>query len=550
MMAPVTTTPAPVRVRERGWVAVVGAVATGIGLALAFPPVDLLGGWAAIPILAALVAGFRGVTPRRGALLGLAAGMGFFLVLLEWLRVLGPDAWVVLSLLCASFWAGAGALMPRVLAGRWWILGVPALWVTVEGLRSRVPWGGFPWGRLAHAQAGTELVGWAVLGGPALVSFVVATLAMLLLAAVDMLRARRAVGSVEQVSHGRPLPARHPGRVVLGLGLASLGLVLAGGALRTTSWGGPITGSEPMAIVQGNVPRVGLDFNAQRRAVLDNHVRVTEELAQEVAAGREPQPVAVIWPENASDVDPLRNADAAAQIDRAARAIAAPILVGAVITNPADPPTEDHPGTILNVGIVWDPVTGPGQAYAKRHPVPFGEYLPFRDLLTRFITRFERIGRDFAGGEAVGVLDVGGVRTGVVICFEVAYDELVRDAVREGGQVMVVQTNNATYGRTGQPEQQLAITRVQAVASGRTTLVAATSGISAVINTDGSLAWQTPQFTAASTVAEVPQRQGITPAMQLGGFVELAAAGLLAVILIAGRRRHAPASGERGPAPE
>jgi apolipoprotein N-acyltransferase len=216
------------------------------------------------------------------------------------------------------------------------------------------------------------------------------------------------------------------------------------------------------------------------------------------------------------------------------------------VVNPADPPRDDHPGTILNVSLVWDPVTGPGESYVKRHPVPFGEYLPFRDVLSRFITRFDRIPRDFAAGDEVGFLTVGPVPTGIVICFEIAYDDLVRDAVRAGGQVVVVQTNNATYGGTGQPEQQLAITRVQAVASGRTALVAATSGISAVIGPDGRPTWQTDEFTSDSTVAAVPLRSGLTPAMRLDGLVELLA--LVALLVLVGRaasdRRRGSRAGE------
>jgi apolipoprotein N-acyltransferase len=137
----------------------------------------------------------------------------------------------------------------------------------------------------------------------------------------------------------------------------------------------------------------------------------------------------------------------------------------------------------------------------------------------------------------VGFLQLGPVPTGIVICFEIAYDELVRDAIRAGGQVLVVQTNNATYGGTGQPEQQLAITRVQAVAAGRATLVAATSGISAVIGSDGNPTWESQEFTSDSTVAMVPMRTGLTPAMRIGALPELAAAALLVVLLLATRRR-------------
>jgi len=500
---------------------VLAGVCAGIVLALAFPPYDLLGGWAAVPALASLAAAHRGLSIGRGALLGLASGMAFFLVLLVWLRVLGPDAWVALSALGALFWAATGAALPWLLRQRAWVLLVPLAWTVQEALRERVPWGGFPWGRLGFAQAGTPLVGWAALGGAAAVTFVVATAATVLLRGADAARA------------GRPAP-------VLGAVAGLLGLALGGLAIRGADWGGPDGTVQPIAVVQGNVPRVGLDFNAQRRAVLDNHVRVTEELARDVAAGVHPQPVALIWPENSSDIDPLRNADAAAQIDRAADAIGAPILVGAVLRNPAD----DR--TLLNVALVWDPDTGPGERYVKRHPVPFGEYLPFRDLLTRFITRFERVPRDFAPGSQPGLVQIGPVPAGIVICFETAYDDLVRDAVRAGGEVLVVQTNNATYGLTGQPEQQLAISRVQSVASGRTTLVAATSGISAVIRPDGTLAWRTEQFVADSTVVGVPMRAGTTPAMRLGSLVEVAAVLALAALALSSSPTRRPRM-TRGP---
>ena len=497
------------------------AAAAGVGLALAFPPADLLHGWLAVPALALLVAAFRGLTWRQGAVVGLAGGYAFFLALLGWLRVIGLDAWAVLSLLQATFWVGMGAVLPALLRRRWWVWTVPALWVCVEALRGRIPWGGFPWGRLAFAQADTALVGWAAIGGAALVSFAVALSATALLAGVDALRRGR-------------------WRSVAGWIGGIVAVALGGGAVATLDRGGPDGAAQPIAIVQGNVPRLGLDFNAQRRAVLDGHVEATERLAAEVAAGTVPQPVAVIWPENSSDIDPLTYADAAAQVSRAARAIGAPILVGAIKVNPDDPPSAGHQGTILNVGLVWDPVTGPGQAYVKRHPVPFGEYLPLRGILTRFISRFERIPRDFVGGTQPGLLQIGPVPAGVVICFEISYDELVRDAIRAGGQVLVVQTNNATYGHTGLPEQQLAITQVQAVASGRTTLVAATSGISAVIEPDGSLAWSTEEFTQASTVAQVPMRSGLTPAMRIGPLTDWAALALLVALLALGRRRTTP----------
>ena len=507
-------------------------VALGGALALAgsFPPHSWLGGWLAAPAFAVFVAGFQGVSARRGAGLGLGAGLAFFGVLLAWMRVLGPDAWLLLSLLCAAFWAGAGAVLPRLLRGPLWVLSVPALWVLMESVRDRIPWGGFPWGKLAFSQADTALAGLAGLAGPSLVTFAVC------LAGTTILAGWRAAARGDRRAVALAL-----------LGIAAL--VSAGAVGLRIDWAGPGGPAVPIAVVQGNVPRAGLDDRAQRRAVLDNHVTATRQLAARVRAGQTDAPAVVLWPENASDIDPLRDPVAAADITAAAQDIGAPLLVGAVITNPEDPPTEEHPGTVLNVGIVWDPSTGPGDRYAKRHPVPFGEYLPYRDLLSRFITRFDRVPRDFAPGQEPGVLAIGPVRAAVVICFEIAYDQLVRDAIRGGGQVLLVQTNNATYGRTGQPAQQLAISRVQAIASGRTTLVAATSGISAVIDEHGNTLWKTTEFSQDSTVATVNLRTGLTPAMRLGDTPQLGAAVLLLAALAWRRRKpqdELPGSGRPG----
>ena len=90
-------------------------------------------------------------------------------------------------------------------------------------------------------------------------------------------------------------------------------------------------------MIQGDVPQAGLDAFGQREAVLDNHVRVTEQLAAAVAAGRQPRPDIVIWPENATDIDPFADARAHQLIQQAVDAIDVPVLVGAVVAAPDDP---------------------------------------------------------------------------------------------------------------------------------------------------------------------------------------------------------------------
>jgi apolipoprotein N-acyltransferase len=186
-------------------------------------------------------------------------------------------------------------------------------------------------------------------------------------------------------------------------------------------------------------------------------------------------------------------------------------------------------------------VTGPGARYVKRHPVPFGEYIPFRSLVRLVTDKVDLVPRDFVAGNEVGVLDVGPVRLGDVICFEVAYDDLVRDVVTGGGELLVVQTNNATFGRSGETSQQLAMGRLRAVEHGRAVLVAATSGISAVIAPDGELVEQAPVFTQEVLSAQVPRRTGTTLATRLGAAPELVLSGLaVAAAGVAVRRRTRP----------
>ncbi|MGH8894843.1 MAG: apolipoprotein N-acyltransferase, partial [Actinomycetes bacterium] len=285
------------------------------------------------------------------------------------------------------------------------------------------------------------------------------------------------------------------------------------------------------ALVQGGVPGVGLDFAGEREQVLRNHVDATHRLAADVRSGAVTAPDVVIWPENSSDIDPFTDPEAGRLIDDAVRDVGVPVLVGAVL----DGPGREH---VSNSGIVWDPRDGPGDRYVKRHPVPFGEYIPFRDHLEGVVERLEQIPRDFYAADEPGNLTVGPAEVGVVICFEVAYDDLVRDVVTGGADVLVVQTNNATYNGTGQPPQQMALSRLRAVEHGRAVLVAATSGISAVVEADGDVVARAPERTARTLVADITLHEGRTLATRVGGWPEwlLTAAGLVAAV--AGWRRR------------
>ena len=496
------------------------ALVGGVLTALAFPH------WSIRPLAvvgpALLLAAVRRQRPRRAALYGFGYGLAFFVPLLQWLQPgAGTNAWLVLSVLEAGFVALSAAVLALVSRLPAWPVWSAGVWVAQEAVRGRVPFGGFTWGRLGFSQDAGPLLPWAGVGGVALLSFLLALAAGLLVVA-----ARNLAGVRGRFSHAS-VPTAVAALVAAALPVA-VGPLLPGPprAERTAT----------AALVQGNVPRLGLPSRDERQqnAVIRNHAEATFELAAAVRNGTLPRPDFVIWPENSTDRDPRTDRLAGELITSAVREIGVPVVVGAVLERGAD---------VENAGVVYDPMTGFGATYVKRHLVPFGEYIPFRDLVTPWFGRLALIPRDFVPGprEAGDPLDVAGFRLGDVICFEVAYDGLVRDGVADGAEVIVVQTNNATFGRSDLTHQQLAMSRIRAVEHGRAVLVAATSGISAVIAPDGSFVDRSAIFTRDLLVHPVPLSTRRTLATRLGAWPEVALAGLGAlgmVLALAGTLRR------------
>jgi apolipoprotein N-acyltransferase len=499
------------------------ALLSGLAIWTSFPP---LGWWpAGIIGVAGLTLTLRTAESRRSAAgIGYLAGLGLWVPLLSFLRGYGLDAWAAVAVLESLWFLGLGLALRVVLRGRWWPLSTALIWVAQEFLRDRVPFDGFPWGRLAFGQANGPLLRLASLGGAPLVTFAVALAGGLL--AYLVLNARLAPRT--------------------GLALATVAVIAAGPLAIDLPTAGTSRGGAPssavVAAVQGNVPRLGLGEFAQKRAVTDDHLAETRVLAQQIAAGNLPKPAAVIWPENSSDLDPTTDPQSRETVDAAVAAIGVPILVGAVLNGPG-------PTHVRNAAIVWSPTTGPGETYIKRHLVPFGEYLPFRHILTKWFPKFRLIARDFVPGHQPGTMTIGGIKIADAICFEVADDTVVRQAVTGGGRLLVVQTNNASYehkgdsGRGGETAQQLAISQLRAVEHGRAVVVAATSGVSAMISPDGKVLARTSVFTPAVLDMRLPLRDPLTIADRVGPWPEWIAslAGLLALVIGLLRRRTAPA---------
>jgi len=474
------------------------AAFSGVITAVAFAPFGL---WpmAFLGVLGVLAVQWR-TSARMSMLLGFVFGFTFFLVLLPWMTVIGTDAWLVLSAYCALwngvFGAAVGPLS-RIRGGPWWIA---SAWVVMEALRGRVPLGGFPWGELAFSQGNSPMAALGSLAGMVGITFIIVLIAGLI---IESVRTRGWVLSVSVV-------------VVVGL----VALLIP----RPLEFGGT-SSTATVAAIQGGTPGTGMEALDVRRAVLQNHVDQTLALAQAVDAGDVPRPDFVLWPENSSDIDPYRDETVAADISATAAAVGAPILVGAVVQ------TYD-PTKVENSGIVWDPETGPGDRYIKNYPVPFGEFVPFREQLAPLIGRFDRVPRDFVGGDEAGVLEIGGVVIGDAICFEVAYDDVFTAVIDGGAELITVQTNNATYQGTGQPAQQWDIERMRALQTGRTVVVASTTGISGVIAANGTVLERLDEGERGYFVAEVELRTGRTPSTLIGPLPEVSAAVALAFGLV------------------
>lgn len=515
------------------------SIAGGLLLCASFPSVNWW--WAAVVAAALLgwVLTHPATTPVGGLGYGFLFGFAFYAPLLPWISLLvGAVPWLVLAALCAVFPAlfGLFAVVVRGLPG--WPIWFALVWTAQEWLKSVVPFGGFPWGAVAFGQTEGPLLPLVQLGGVALLSMAV------MLVGFSATAIGREIAQWWRGGHGR---AAEPGgataadtappAVVLPGICICLVLFAAAVVWPHVRHAGAGSGGETpvtVAAVQGNVPRLGLNFNEQRRQVLDNHVRETLRLAEDVRAGAAPQPQFVVWPENSSDIDPLLNPDAAQQIAEAAHAIGAPIMFGTVLDLPGRP--NDPAQYTTNTVIVWNPVTGPADRHDKEIVQPFGEYLPMAGLLKHLSGYADRAGH-FVPRPGTGVVHIAGVPVGVTTCWEVIFDRAPRKAVRNGAQLLAVPTNNATFNQR-MSEQELAFAKLRAVEHDRYALVAGTTGVSAIIAPDGAELVRTSFFTPAYLDIQVRLKTALTPATRWGPILQWVLVATAGAVILAGIRHN------------
>lgn len=488
------------------------AVAGGVVTDLGFPGTDL---WALTFVgVAMLFLALGRDSARWNLLVGLLWGLAFFVPHLSWAAiVVGPAVALLLPLLEALYvalfavawsWARRGAVIWRSPGLQ--VAGFALVWVAVEELRSATPFGGFPWGRLAFSQADSPLLRLAWLGGVPLVSGVTAAIGALLALAVLGVRLVR------------------PLRTLVSLGTAGA-LVVAGllvpVATRAES------GTLRVGVVQGGVDTAEQDLGLRQARVVEMHAQATRELG---AAPGELD--LVLWPENVTATDLEEDERSARIVDEVARELETPVLLG----------TIEYPSrrTRYNTSVLWLPGEGIDQRYRKQRPAPFSEYIPLRELARKVTPLVDEVRHDMIPGKEPGHVTVGSRHLGrsvglaLAICFEVAYDWVVRDGVLAGGEVLVVQTNNVTFGRSDESEQQLAMSRLRAVETGRATVQVSTVGVSAVIAPNGAVSGLTELFTTDSWTANLPLRTSITPAVRLGAWIVGLVSALGALVVLSG----------------
>jgi apolipoprotein N-acyltransferase len=435
----------------------------------AFPPLGL-GALVFIAPAPFLIGVRRASSGRLAALAGLFFGIGFFGPLLDWITEMGVIAWAPLVLVESLFPAAFAWVLFRVRnRPDWqWMGAVVGGWALTEFARSYLPVGGFSWGWLGYAVssfAGARgAAQWIGVSGWTVLAMVVAGgLALWFESRRGGLWAAAGVlGVVVLVAAGAAWPATADGQVLR------------------------------VAIVQGNSPCPAERCDNERQRITQSHLDLTRTLPSGEFD-------LVVWPESSTGyaTDPIANPEVAVQIAAEAIRLRSYLLVG------GDRPIDDE--HFANVNLLFAPDGSIVGEYLKTHPVPFGEYIPWRAVFG-WAERFRAASRDMVRGEGPVVFTTEWGSLGSVISFEGAFARIMRGTVREGAQLLVVATNNSSYGLGPASDQFIGMTRMHASALGVDVIHAALTGRSTIISENGTVGTLSDLFTAEILTGEVRVR--------------------------------------------
>lgn len=279
--------------------------------------------------------------------------------------------------------------------------------------------------------------------------------------------------------------------------------------------------------VQGGVPERGLDFNLRAQAVLDLHIAQT---IKEFESSDE----LILWPENAVDIDPAFNSTVQRKIENLQKLTEIPLLAG-VITG------EDE---IYNSAILYSVNGDIKSVYQKRYLTPFGEYIPFRTLASRISPHVAKVD-DFLAGETLEIHKVKGFSIASIICYELLNDSIIRESALRSN-IMAVMTNSATFTGSSEGLQQLEITRVRAMESGRFAISVSTTGPSAIVDPRGRIIQRLSDGEVGSIEGEIPVLKAQTFQSRYGElistsilFLAMLVIGQRAILLMKGRKTQA-----------
>lgn len=470
------------------------AASTGLLLAASRPPLDL--GPLVLVALVPLLWAWRGAGPRAAAGFGFAAGVVYYGFVCSWIWYFGAVAIVPFLAVLALYWAAVGAVV-AVFAGRGlrspWL--TAAVWVVGEAVLSRWPVGGFSWGELGYALHDVPVArSLAALGGVPLVSLLVVAANALVL---DLLAAR---------CHRARRPFLRPAAGCLAL----VSVVVPAWVGRTEP---RATGQLRFALVQGN------DRNRHLTAAeIDD--RYLPRSHFELAARLDGRYDLVVFPESSMDADPRDDPYLETRLSGLARRLGATVVTNANVDAPG--------GRAYNLNLFYGPDGRLEGSYAKRHLVPYGEWVPLRSWLG-WIPALDQIPVDIAPGDRPAYVEVAGHRVATVICFESAFGPQVRGLAGGGAEAIVVSTNNRSYRRSANSAQHVAISQMRAAETGRPVLHAAISGITAVIEADGDVVRATRLFERRVVTGSVETTTGRTPYVRFGDW-----AVALALLVVAG----------------
>ena len=481
---------------------IIAAVA-GLALYASFPPLGWW--WLSVPALALYMSRIDEARAPRALTVTFVFGMSFWIPLIDWipLAVGTRPPWFVLAFVQTLF------LMAWALFARWtqlwaWARGpiMQALfyaltWAGVDAARSRWPWSGFPWGSVALPQVDSPLGHLAPYGGTTLITAVVVFLAVLVRRAF----AARDAALLHEHWFSRPVLAI----IVAAAYVAPLAISLPNQAEN---------GMLRVGVVQGDIALPGAQAYSREGEVTDNNVRASLELASSPELAHDPIDLA-IWGEGSVDRDPVAFPAIGTAVDRASVALDAPILIGYTNLNEHD--------RVKNWLAVWETGQGVDESarYSKHVPVPFGEFIPFRDFIASFATEVAQSSRDMEAGNepplmTIEARDGRSVPLAVGICFEAAYPLVIGDGVARGGQAIIVPSNNYHFRSSGESAQQGQLLRMRAMEYSRSAVQASTTGHSYVIRPDGSIMESTGTEQAATLAANIPLRSSLTVTARAG----------------------------------